>query len=172
MHERLAGVVSEHFEFEHYVDDNMRNIPDHYHAHAPPSRRLLRPRPEAGLLDQPAQPLILTVDLGTSGPKVASFTVVRRRSSTATFEPVELQLSPVAAREQRPADWWSGIVGRDAARCRSRARARREHRRRVGDVAVVGHGRRSTRAVNRCTTRSSGWIRAARSGSGRWSADG
>ena len=25
-----------HFEFEHYVDDNMRNIPDHYHAHARP----------------------------------------------------------------------------------------------------------------------------------------
>ena len=22
--------------FEHYVDDNMRNIPDHYHAHARP----------------------------------------------------------------------------------------------------------------------------------------
>jgi hypothetical protein len=25
-----------HFEYEHYVDDNMRNIPDHYHAHARP----------------------------------------------------------------------------------------------------------------------------------------
>ena len=36
MHEQLAGVVAEHFEFEHYVDDNMRNIPDHYHAHARP----------------------------------------------------------------------------------------------------------------------------------------
>ena len=24
------------FDFEHYVDDNMRNIPDHYHAHARP----------------------------------------------------------------------------------------------------------------------------------------
>ena len=36
MHERLASVVSEHFTFEHYVDDNMRNIPDHYHAHARP----------------------------------------------------------------------------------------------------------------------------------------
>ena len=28
--------VAEHFDFEHYVDDNMRNIPDHYHAHARP----------------------------------------------------------------------------------------------------------------------------------------
>ena len=33
--------------FEHYVDDNMRNIPDHYHAHASPGRRLLRSRLEA-----------------------------------------------------------------------------------------------------------------------------
>jgi len=36
MHERLASVVAAHFTFEHYVDDNMRNIPDHYHAHARP----------------------------------------------------------------------------------------------------------------------------------------
>jgi hypothetical protein len=36
MHEHLALVVAEHFIFEHYVDDNMRNIPDHYHAHARP----------------------------------------------------------------------------------------------------------------------------------------
>jgi hypothetical protein len=36
LHARLAAVVGKHFEFEHYVDDNMRNIPDHYHAHARP----------------------------------------------------------------------------------------------------------------------------------------
>ncbi len=36
MHDRLAEVVAEYFTFEHYVDDNMRNIPDHYHAHARP----------------------------------------------------------------------------------------------------------------------------------------
>ena len=36
MHGQLANVVGAHFEFEHYVDDNMRNIPDHYHAHARP----------------------------------------------------------------------------------------------------------------------------------------
>ena len=29
-------VVAENFTFEHYVDDNMRNIPDHYHAHGRP----------------------------------------------------------------------------------------------------------------------------------------
>ncbi len=36
LHTRLAAVVAEHFDFEHYVDDNMRNIPDHYHAHGRP----------------------------------------------------------------------------------------------------------------------------------------
>ena len=36
LHERLAAVVAEYFSFEHYIDDNMRNIPDHYHAHARP----------------------------------------------------------------------------------------------------------------------------------------
>jgi hypothetical protein len=36
LHARLAGVVGEHFTFEHYVDDDMRQIPDHYHAHARP----------------------------------------------------------------------------------------------------------------------------------------
>ncbi|CAB4945262.1 unannotated protein [freshwater metagenome] len=36
MHAKLADVVETHFTFEHFVDDNMRNIPDHYHAHARP----------------------------------------------------------------------------------------------------------------------------------------
>jgi hypothetical protein len=36
LHDRLAEVVLRHFDYEHYVDDNMRNIPDHYHAHARP----------------------------------------------------------------------------------------------------------------------------------------
>lgn len=36
LHARLAEVVGEHFTFEHYVDDDMRQIPDHYHAHARP----------------------------------------------------------------------------------------------------------------------------------------
>ena len=36
LHQRLAGVVAEHFTFEHWVDDRMRRIPDHYHAHARP----------------------------------------------------------------------------------------------------------------------------------------
>lgn len=36
LHERLAAVVRKHFGFDHWVDDEMRRIPDHYHAHARP----------------------------------------------------------------------------------------------------------------------------------------
>ncbi len=31
---RLALVVDQHYGFEYFVDENMRTIPDHYHAHA------------------------------------------------------------------------------------------------------------------------------------------
>ncbi|MFZ9397118.1 MAG: hypothetical protein ACO28Q_00945 [Ilumatobacteraceae bacterium] len=34
LHELLRSVVGELFVDEIYIDDNMRNIPDHYHAHA------------------------------------------------------------------------------------------------------------------------------------------
>jgi hypothetical protein len=36
LHQRLAEVVGEFFTFEHWIDDEMRRIPDHYHAHARP----------------------------------------------------------------------------------------------------------------------------------------
>jgi len=36
MHRELARVAVDCLSVEHYVDDNMRNIPDHYHAHARP----------------------------------------------------------------------------------------------------------------------------------------
>jgi len=39
LHEKLSAVVAEHFGWEFFIDDNMRNIPDHYHAHA---RRRMR----------------------------------------------------------------------------------------------------------------------------------
>ena len=38
LHARLAAVVGEHFDDDHYVDDNLRSIPTHYHAHARPRR--------------------------------------------------------------------------------------------------------------------------------------
>lgn len=34
LHERLIAVVGEFFVDDVYVDDDMRTIPDHYHAHA------------------------------------------------------------------------------------------------------------------------------------------
>ncbi len=49
LHDKLAAVVAEHFGFVHYIDDNLRSIPDHYHAHA-------RPRSTSwGLHQNPAQ---------------------------------------------------------------------------------------------------------------------
>ena len=36
MHAQLARVAAETLTVEHWLDDNMRNIPDHYHAHARP----------------------------------------------------------------------------------------------------------------------------------------
>lgn len=34
LHQRLLEIAGLVFDYEPYVDDNMRNIPDHYHAHA------------------------------------------------------------------------------------------------------------------------------------------
>jgi hypothetical protein len=36
LHARLLEVVARHFDYQPWIDDNMRNIPDHYHAHARP----------------------------------------------------------------------------------------------------------------------------------------
>ena len=38
MHARLLGVVGELFSDECVIDDHLRSIPDHYHAHARPRR--------------------------------------------------------------------------------------------------------------------------------------
>lgn len=34
LHQVLVEVATRVFDYEPYIDDNMRNIPDHYHAHA------------------------------------------------------------------------------------------------------------------------------------------
>ena len=36
MLDQLARIAAQQLTVEHYVDDNMRNIPDHFHAHARP----------------------------------------------------------------------------------------------------------------------------------------
>ena len=36
LHARLSEVVVQHYSFEFWLDENMRTIPTHYHAHARP----------------------------------------------------------------------------------------------------------------------------------------
>ena len=62
MHKQLAAVVDTHFEFEHYVDDNMRNIPDHYHAHV----LVLRSASQGARL-QSSSGVVLSVSSGAPG---------------------------------------------------------------------------------------------------------
>jgi xylulokinase len=52
---------------------------------------------------------VLTIDLGTSGPKVALFTLDGDYVD-GEFSPVELVLVGHHGVEQRPEDWWDGIV--------------------------------------------------------------
>ncbi len=53
---------------------------------------------------------VLTIDLGTSGPKVAIFT---DRGELVDYErgDVEILLLPGGGAEQRPEDWWNSIKG-------------------------------------------------------------
>src|SRR5690349_18195288 len=52
---------------------------------------------------------LLTIDLGTSGPKVALFSAAGALTG-AEFEPVGLSLLPGGGAEQSPAEWWTAIV--------------------------------------------------------------
>ena len=50
---------------------------------------------------------VLTIDLGTSGPKVALFTM-GGAFVDGDFTPVELKLLPDGGAEQSPDAWWRG----------------------------------------------------------------
>jgi len=52
---------------------------------------------------------VLTIDLGTSGPKLALFTM-GGAFVDGDFTPVELNLLPGGGAEQSPRSWWEGIV--------------------------------------------------------------
>ncbi len=52
---------------------------------------------------------ILTVDLGTSGPKVALFTT-GGESLAYEFERVSLILKPNGGAEQDPLEWWNAMA--------------------------------------------------------------
>lgn len=53
-------------------------------------------------------PYILTIDLGTGGPKVALFTAAGELVAH-TFAPVPIHLKPNGGAEQDPDEWWSAI---------------------------------------------------------------
>lgn len=55
------------------------------------------------------EPLILTIDLGTSGPKVAVFNT-QAQCLAHQFQEVPLLLYPHGGAEQRPADWTNAIT--------------------------------------------------------------
>lgn len=67
------------------------------------------PRKGGGVSGTENDLYILTIDLGTSGPKVALFTV-EGRMVDAEFEPTELLLFPDGGAEQRPEDWWRALT--------------------------------------------------------------
>ena len=52
---------------------------------------------------------VLTIDLGTSGPKVALFTL-DGAFVDGDFTPVDLKVLPGGGVEQSPAAWWDGVV--------------------------------------------------------------
>lgn len=56
----------------------------------------------------PVTDYVLTIDLGTSGPKVAVFST-EGEYFDGDFEPVELILHEGGGAEQRPDDWWTAI---------------------------------------------------------------
>jgi xylulokinase len=57
----------------------------------------------------PPEPLILAVDLGTSGVKVALISLHGRVLGWET-QPVGLQLTPDGGAEQSPREWWQAFV--------------------------------------------------------------
>jgi sugar (pentulose or hexulose) kinase len=63
---------------------------------------------------------VLTIDLGTSGPKVAIFTF-DGSFVDGDFTPVDLNVLADGGVEQSPAAWWNGVVAASqrhtAARC-------------------------------------------------------
>ena len=68
-----------------------------------------------------AKERVFTIDLGTSGPKVALFTMIAELIDLE-FEPVKLYLLPGGGAEQDPREWWQAIV-RAARRLNARNRS-------------------------------------------------
>jgi xylulokinase len=87
----------------------------------------------------------LTVDLGTSGPKVALYSA-HGEYVGHEFEPTPLYLLPDGGAEQKPADWWSAFT-KAAKRLLTQGRVP------IGDIAALC-----------CTTQWSGTVPVDRDG--------
>ena len=59
--------------------------------------------------DPMSEPTILAIDLGTSGPKVALFSL-RGTVVAGTAEAVRLHMLPGGGVEQEPAEWWTACL--------------------------------------------------------------
>src|SRR5262245_49500485 len=77
----------------------------HLHSH------LLSPIPHSGIaaMSDRAEPIILAVDLGTSGVKVALITIYGRVLGWEA-QPIALQLTADGGAEQSPEEWWRAFV--------------------------------------------------------------
>ena len=104
---------------------------------------------------RPADPAgrhVLAVDLGTSGVKVALISVEGRVAGWES-EPVALHVLPGGGAEQRPDDWWEGLVAAAGRLLRSRPAAAREiaavccSTQGEGTVPVDREGRALTNAI-------------------------
>ena len=78
-----------------------------------------------GAASRPLSRSILAVDLGTSGVKVALITIEGRVVGWES-EPVALHVLPGGGAEQRPDDWWDGLVAAAGRLLRSRPAAARD----------------------------------------------
>ncbi len=75
--------------------------------------------------DEAAARHVLAVDLGTSGVKVALIAIDGRVAGWES-EPLALHVLPGGGAEQRPDDWWNGLVAAAGRLLRSRPAAARE----------------------------------------------
>ena len=92
-----------------------------------------------------AEPVILSIDLGTSGPKVGLVTI-RGEVLDCEYRPTRLILSPGGGAEQDPEDWWQAIKCAIAALLQRRPAT-------AGDIVALS-----------CTTQWSGTVPVDRDG--------
>ena len=109
-------------------------------------------------------PTVLSIDLGTGGPKVALVALADGRVLDRESEPVGLRVLPGGGVEQSPVQWWRATAAAVPPPGRPR-RWRRASRRSPSPPSGRGPFR-SARTARRSATPSSGWTRGGRHSSG------